>query len=601
MSFIEEIQHVADGEPVDASTTARATQQLEQNTRNLRDLVELSLLGQVIIVREQSIDPTLMPSQAVYWNSDNARFEAALASVALDADLGVLLGTPQSECLGVVYQKTGTTTADILLMGWIKLDITNALDGQPLAAGRYYLSGSTPGMLVQSRGSLSVPVLYATGDGYVQVIPQWRQWAEDHQHYRVPLHCVPAGDYVAPGMGERAEITNPDSSMPGWLPANHAIFDGKAPANAAFGYNISQHAQLRRLFPPLPPEASVLIWDKGVDTTGGTEVPMGREGLAVIDKNGIWWLSNCPDDVPWPADFDFIDGSTADSVSQTITDIECPRATNMLLTLYFNRTLYEAALTLVTSLRADPDSIIRVYGCDGQPAATGDLIVSADLALVIDETDQAGHLVLKTIVDNKFKQGPVLEGIINATPSGLDISSTHSQVIDGETVHQGIATIGLSPDPVDRELPPIVTYLHDTKERYESGVLYIGFPPNFQSSIVRVYQVPPDGIASGTKIEVRLTVLGTTNGTLPNMTVGYRRLPRGTSTPQAIPTTDTALTLASLGSLVAGNKYVEAKTNQFNVVAGDTVQIVITRNTSDGYSGELGIIRTAAVLISPAD
>lgn len=599
-SFLNEIQHVEDGEPVDAGATSRPTQQLEQNLRALKDLVELSLLGQVIVAHELAIDPTLQPGQIVYWNAENARCEAALASTVFDSTLQTLVGTPMSEVLGVLWTKLGATTADIVLGGWIKLDITNALDGADLVAGRYFLSGQTPGMLVRSRASLSVPVLYATGDGYVFIAPQWRQWAEDHQHFRIPLYCNPAGDYSPPVVNHRHTITNPDPDIPGWLPADHAIFDGKAPPNAVFGYNIKLHPELNRLWPPFPPEAGTLIWDKGEDETGGTEVPLGHNGLAILDRHGIWWLSNCYGDVPWPPNFYFDDGSTDDGFSESVsTEVECPRALEMKLTIYFNRALYDASKTMVTSLRAAPNSIIRVYGCDNLPASTGDLIVDAVLALAIDETNQSGHLVLKTIVDNKFKQGPVVEGIIR-TSDDLIITSTHPQTIGDDIVHQGIISIGIAADPIDRELPPILTRLSDTKERYESGIAYIGFPTNFKSSILRVFQVPPDGIASGTKIEIRVTLLGTATGALPDLTMGYRRIPRGTGTPQVLPTTDTALTLGALPSLSVGSKYVEAKTEQFTIAAGDTLQLVITREASDGYAGEIGIIRTAAVLIAPA-
>jgi len=598
-SFREQIQHVADGEPVDASATSRPTQQLEQNTRYLRDLLELSLLGQVIVAHELALDPTLLPGQVVYWNPDNARCEAAIASTVFDTTVETLVGTPQSEVLGVLWTKSGTTTGDIVLSGWLKLDITNALNGQPLAAGRYFLSGQTPGMLVRSRASLSVPVLQATGDGYVLISPQWRQWAEDHEHFRIPLYCNPAGDASPPAHGNPHTITSPDPSVPGWLPAHHAVFAGKAPPNAAFGYNMAAHPELNRLWPPFPADAATLIWDKGLDTTGGTEVPLGHNGLAICDKNGIWWLSNCYDDVPWPPDFYFHDGHTSESISASISEIECPRALEMHLTVYFNRALYDAARTMVTSLRAAPNSIIRVYGCDNLPASTGDLIVDADLALAINETNQPGHLVLKTITDNKFQQGPVIEGIIRGSDN-LQISSTNPQVISGQIVHQGILTMGIAADPIDRELPPVLTRLQDTKERYEGGIAYIGFPQNYQSTILRVYQVPPDGIADGTKVEVRITLLGTVTGALPDLTVSYRRIPRGSLTPQALPASDTTLTLASLPSLSVGSQYVEGKTNQFAIAAGDTLQLVITRLSGDGYAGELGIIRAAAVLIAPA-
>jgi hypothetical protein len=31
----------------------------------------------------------------------------------------------------------------------------------------------------------------------------------------------------------------------------------------------------------------------------GVELPMGLGGLVYIDINGIWWMSDCYNDVPW--------------------------------------------------------------------------------------------------------------------------------------------------------------------------------------------------------------------------------------------------------------------------------------------------------------
>ena len=90
----------------------------------------------------------------------------------------------------------------------------------------------------------------------------------------------------------------------------------------------------------------------------------------------------------------------------------------MRLTVYFSRTLYDAARTLVTSLRAAPGSIIRVYGCDEQPASTGDLTIDADLGLAIATDTQDGYLAIKGIANNKFQRGPVVEGLIVAGDRG---------------------------------------------------------------------------------------------------------------------------------------------------------------------------------------
>lgn len=595
-AWLERIQHVADGEQVDAGITGRPTRQLEQNLRHIKDLLELSLLGQALVARDVALISTVSVGQPVYWNAANARFEPALASVEFDTDLQTLVGTAQSQVLGVVWRKSGTTLGDVVLNGFVELDISTALgDDETVEAGRYFLSGATAGHLVRSRASLSVPVLHAMGDGHVFVWPQWRQWAEDHEHFKVDLVCRPAGDHTPPAINGRHTITDTDAALQGWLPADHASFAGKAPAGAAFGYNLAAHSALRRLWPPFPADAATLVWDKGLDHVGGTEIPAA---LAIVDEHGIWWMSNCYGDVPWPADFSFADGDTDDGVSVS-ESLMCPRPEEMRLTVYFSRVLYDARRTMVTSLRAAEDSIIRVYGCDEEPASTGDLIVDADLGLAISDTNATGHVVLKNIVDDEFTQGPVTEGLI-VTGDGLAISSTAQRTLAGNvTLHQGRITLSMEADPVDRELVPVLTRLQDTKERYENGIVYIGFPASYITSVLRVYNVPPEGIATANPLEFRITLLGTAAGTLPALTAAYRRIPRGSTTQAALPSSNTALTLGAMPTLSAGNRYVEIKSNTITVDPGDTLQIILTRGSADSYAGEVGLIRLAAVPLPP--
>ena len=51
---------------------------------------------------------------------------------------------------------------------------------------------------------------------------------------------------------KKAIITDADDNLAGWLPADHASFNGKAPHGAQFGYNFKQHSSLANSWPPLP-------------------------------------------------------------------------------------------------------------------------------------------------------------------------------------------------------------------------------------------------------------------------------------------------------------------------------------------------------------
>jgi len=590
-SWLERIQHLVDQEPVDAGTAGRPDRQLDQNLQHLKDLIELSLLGQAIVAPDVTVSSDVLVGQAVFWNTETARAEQSLAKVEYDPALQTLVSSPEAEVLGVVLRKSGSTLADIVIMGWVELDIANAVNGD-VVSGRYFLSGVEPGKLVRNRPSLSIPVLFADGQGRVLVMPIARSWLEDHGHFRFELTCAPAGDHAPPSPGDPHVITAADSALLGWLPADDASFDGHAPDGAKFGYNLAAHTALNGLWPPLPLAAASLTWDKGQDGVGGTEVPIGDLGLVVIDQYGIWWMSDCYGDVPWPTDYTFDDGS------ETVDEGElgdCPRPELMRLSLHFSRTLFNAANSVVTSLRAKSGSILRVTGCDGEAASTGDLEVNAILSLLLDAEDAPGHLAIKSInEDGKFDRGPIVEGLI-VVGSGLTAASTAPEVIESVTVHRGRVTLTISLSPADKELAPAIVRLSDTRDRMENGVPYVGFPAGYAASIRLRYDVPPDGVTADNPLSLKLIWLGTLAGQPPTLTVTYRVIPAATGSPQTLPASDTSLTMPTPPVLASASQYYLATVPGIEVNPGDTVLVTIARPV-DAYAGEMGLIRATAVL-----
>ena len=109
-------------------------------------------------------------------------------------------------------------------------------------------------------------------------------------------------------------------------------------------------------------QSVAILWDKGEDLVGATEVPLGATGAAIVDANGIWWMSNCRGDVPWP-----------ENINTEITANNCPREEKMRVVLVFLRLLLGNNRRVVTSLDKDPVSPIQITNCDGIPAQTGDL------------------------------------------------------------------------------------------------------------------------------------------------------------------------------------------------------------------------------------
>ena len=80
------------------------------------------------------------------------------------------------------------------------------------------------------------------------------------------------------------------------------------------------------------------------------------------------------------------------------------------------------------------------------------------------------------------------------------------------------------------------------------------------------------------------------------MTCTYQIVPSGTTTPTAIPTTTETLTVPSISAFTDTDQYVKFVLPTIQVDPGDTVLLTILRQSGDGYSGELGLLRTTAVI-----
>jgi hypothetical protein len=119
-----------------------------------------------------------------------------------------------------------------------------------------------------------VAIAFVCSNGQIMVNPQMRDFLEDHIHYSVDLVALPAGDHTSPGPDGLHVITNADSTLEGWLPADDPVFDGKAPTGAKFGYNLSAQTELDQLWPPIPSDAALLeMQHKSVfDDIKGTHV-----------------------------------------------------------------------------------------------------------------------------------------------------------------------------------------------------------------------------------------------------------------------------------------------------------------------------------------
>lgn len=334
MSYQSLIEFILDGELVKAGVANRATRALQGNVDYLRQLLEDALIGSTLFVRAATIEPDAQEGMPVYYNDTNQRYERAKAAVDTDDTTGFLVTAQSSWAWGVIHRKLSSNSADILVAGVSEIDFSQSISGTP-AAGMYYLSSTTEGNLTAQEPPVTVPVLMVGAEGdngrYECIVrPDFRDLLTSHKHFRFPLVCAPAGDHTPPSPGGTHEITNPESATEGWLPADQF---SNAPDGAAFGYNIAA-SSLTNVWPPIPVSNAMLelFHPEGEDANGhplvgGSPPP----DLCLIDENGIWWMTDCYGQVPWPTNYD---SAQSASISE---DTGCPFTPQMQAVFWFGR------------------------------------------------------------------------------------------------------------------------------------------------------------------------------------------------------------------------------------------------------------------------
>lgn len=594
------------GDPVTAGKVNLPFRTLDQNVRYIWEVLRASTIGSTIFLRRQPIEAAAQVGMALWRNPATSQYERGLATVNVDTVTGVLATSPMSQVWGVLTAKHSATLGDICLFGVVPLDIAAAVDGT-VTDGNYYLSGSNPGKLSLQRPPVSVAVLrYAAGMAFV--IPQFADFLDRHTHLKYSLHCRPSGQHTPPAPGTRHVITDADSNIPGWLPASHSAFNGLAPAGAVFGYNLTAHPALKNAWPPLPATNAYLEIDRGTDqAVGGTGVPLGADGLCIIDRNGLWWLSDCYGDVPWPTDY----ASDSSASYSDSASAECPRHLVMALTVYMTKPTFISDATSVLSLRSADDRIrIRCVSDPDRTATTGDLEISLDLSLSVVD-GQEGYTALKDFdtETGRFTKGRMVEGVYSRS-ANVSLTGDHSfaRTIDGveRTLFQG--GVGVTVDPADSKILDVqLVRLEGAEEAFydEPPLMYIAFPSGDEKSYRAKLYVPDDLAIADPQLKLRLTILGRGVGTLPQLTLTGRRVSRptaGLTVPADLPDSgdEFTITCVTTATLTDTNQYVEAESEEFEVAAGDTVFFTVQRNVSDGYTAEVGVLKQIGVVVAGA-
>ncbi|NDD52299.1 hypothetical protein EBZ39_00205 [bacterium] len=635
-NWLFNIKHVTPGEPVQAGVVSRPDRALQDRTEYLRQRLDAAELGRAVFDNDATIASDVLPGQPVFWNYSARRYEKAVAAVELDAATQAYVVRPSSECVGLCFKKKAENLADIVLYGVVDLpELHNAVNG-PLVPGRYYLSAVEPGKLVKQRPATTVNVCYVQGQTdecnpvpRVVVMPNTRELVDEHTHYRFDLYARPAGNNVvyADGAGkERHSIGNADSDLTGWLPADHAVFAGKAPNGAVFGYNLTQHPALRNVWPPIPIQAVSVLWDKGQDYVGATDVPTGPNGLVVCDLNGIWWMSDCYGDVPWPATYTNVPVTSTNSIPA-----ECPREEVMRVSVVFIRMLVGNDRSVVTSLAPGEDSPVVIESCATGEAATpgnpgtGDLRLNLDLKYASpndvrepgDGIEEAGLIVTgKTPSGRRLQRGWVPAGIVAHNLPQLSIESTNYRnltntekeefginVAEAVKLYRGIVKLNFK-TVLDQEISPQIVRLNDTVERLFMDIPYLGFPAGQASSMRVRLNIPDMNMGTPLKMLIRVQLFGKGSAAtpMPALFMSYRKLSKPGNTPAAavvLPSSEndsTDNTLVFNTALAVGpNKAIVCDSSKFAVTPGDTVLVTLERRDGDTYP-EIGVLRISGIL-----
>lgn len=613
------IRLILNGEDVDASVTNRPTTQLSNRTQYLYDRLVATAVGEALYVHDVPVEDDALVGDAMYYDDVDAKYKRALAAVELDTAFGWYKISKSSYAIGTLVEKLSTGLGSICTSGTLRgFDLTSAIQpGAPTVAGAYYLSMQLPGKITNQKPPVAIYMLYNRGDEIVHVLPTPKDMLEDHIHHRNQLVAAPAGDAncITYGDGEVHEIIDPDSSLQGWLPADHASFNGLAPAGAHFGYNLAQDEALLKVWPPQPLDSGYLEVNRG----------NGYQGLrlngtcpdAIINAQGIWWMTNCYGTAPWAPEYQCNSSSSASSDSSESCDADCQTpleylpggldTTQMWIAFWFAKMVFKTDAAVVTSLQPDGDnSPITILDCDGDVANTGRLFAGLDLSKLTTEL-AAGYNVVKGFEANKMLYGPGVIGVKAGTGAeivGVGTENTDWALVDG--LYRGDLEIGLEDNLNDpRDYAPNLVSMDNVREEYDniSEFFYLHFPVSRASSIRYRVEVPRAGMPIvAIRAYLWFWFVGRSAGAIPKLTASYRRYPLAVAAPAVLPSSDTDITAGGWtpGITLAGGDYAYAATSWFNVAVGDTIFYTIGWGGLLGPSDGFGIMRAGVrVEITP--
>lgn len=603
------VELLINGEAVDAPTTNRPTSAVARRTQYLYDRLQAMAAGEALFIHDVPVEDGAVIGDAVYFDDVDAVYKRALAAVELDTSFGWYAPTKSSYAVGFVYSKADTNIASIVLAGALRDFTPSFSPGDASTPGAMYLSMSEAGKVTFQKPPVGIYMGYNRGDGTVHILPQPKDMLEDHIHHKHALYAVPAGEAncITYGDGEVHQVINPDPNEPGWLPADHPVFNGLAPEGAHFGYNLAQHDDLQKVWPPQPLDSGYIEVNRG----------NGFQGLrlrdtcpdVIINAQGIWWMTNCFGTAPWAPGIAC--SSSSSSESSTSCDPECQTPLeyrpgnldldNLFINLWFTKMVFKTDASVVTSLAPDGDnSPITIVDCDGDPASTGNLFAGLDLSKLEIEEPVVGFNGVKSFGANKVQRGPIITGLkpgTGAAIAGIGDKGVNWDLVDG--IYMGDLEVGLADNLNDpQDFAPIVKAVNNVREDFDNvnDFFYFHFPVNRVADIRYRVEIPRVRMPT---VDIRAYLwfwfVGRSAGAIPKLTASYRRYPLATGTPASLPTGDTDITPGGWtpGITLAAGQYAYAATDWFDVVVGDTIDYTIGWDGVPGPTDGFGIMRAA--------
>lgn len=610
---------IQNGEEVRAAIANRMPNQLAQRSQHNKDRLDALEDSEALYLRNQALDSAVAVGNLVYFDKTTLSYKQALAAVEFDTVLGGYLIKDSSFVTAMVISKSSATRGDVIQFGFLRdFDFTNTIgaSGSSLDdSGPYWLSASEPGMATKQQPPVGIYVMFLRGDGSAHIQPSPREMLDEHIHYAFDLYAQPAGLVECPQQYTRYVFVSSDSDQPGWLPADDPVFNGMAPSGAVFGYNLPQHPELERLWPPLPIETAYMEAD-------GVGVPAARYQ---IDQHGLWWFDDCYNRAPWPTEPRPCDEESSSSSSSSSSpgggsefpgsSHECESGPTLeqmgfvrndpfskAMRLYFAKMVLKTDTSVVTRLAPATGSPITIVSCDGvTPADTGSLLIGIDLSLTTEE-GQAGYQAFKDVEGLNFKRGPVISGLKAGSNITLTPVAGQSAVEEDGTV-RGEATVNaILPGSEQEEGRITLVALNNVREEQVDDTFFLTLPNGRDSSLRARIELPSAGLIENPQMELSFWVLARTSGVLPALPISYRRLslPDG-CTKEDLPDTDTDLTNLNPGACgtMGANQYIRVVSDSFAVADGESVWFSLGRLSTDSYAGGVSILRMGYRIFAP--